>query len=154
MNINLKNTFSAVTLALAASSTFAQTVGSTLGDLKAVTAIFDQTTLDAAARTLLDASLTAAYAGTYAPVALNPDEAVIFQTGTDGFAYIGQEQNALAPSNNYASIDQVAASVKAYAYIVQTGTGNYASVTQATVLPALAYISQTSSGNKAIIDQK
>lgn len=153
MNTNFINTFSAITLSLAASSTFAQSAGNTLGDLKAVTTTFSQTTLDPAARLFLDESLIAAYAGTYTAATTNPDEAVIFQAGKDGFAYIGQDTAGVI-SNNYASIDQLAVSDKAYAYIVQTGTVNFASITQATSTPALAFISQTLSGNKAVIDQK
>jgi hypothetical protein len=153
----MKNLFKsaaiAITLTLAATEAFSVSTGDTLSDLQAVTTTYTQTTLDAAARLLMDENLINAYAGTYTPAAMNPDTAVIFQLGNNDFAYIGQD-TAGAVNGNYASIEQLALGTVNNAYITQSGTTNYASIQQSSVLGAVAYISQVGSASRALINQQ
>jgi hypothetical protein len=153
----MKNLFKsaalAITLTMATTEAFSASAGDTLLDLQAVTTTYTQTTLDIAARLLMDESLITAYAGTYTPAPTNLDTAVIFQLGTSDFAYIGQD-TAGAANGNYASIEQLALGTKNNAYITQSGTTNYASIQQSSVLGAVAYISQVGSASRALINQQ
>lgn len=153
----MKNLFKsaaiAITLTLAATEAFSASAGDTLLDLQAVTTTYTQSTLDVAARLLMDESLINAYANTYVPAPTNPDTAVIFQLGANDFAYIGQD-TASGANGNYASIEQLALGTLNNAYITQSGATNYASIQQSSVLGAVAYISQVSSGSRALINQK
>lgn len=158
----MKNLFKsaaiAITLTLAATAAFSQTVPppnpttSTLSDLLTVSS-GSKADLDTAAITFRDAALLAVMDGSYVSGTSNASTGVIFQDGKNGYAFIGHDV-ASATDNNYASIDQQVGGVDNIAYIVQGGITNYASITQASAFKVVGYISQTGILNKAVIKQQ
>lgn len=154
MNYKFKSLFIASILALATTHSFAQTapaVGTTLGDLQSATT-FDQAGMDTAIRDSVgELSLNYAGALTGGVPTLTKSAAVILQVSDTSFAFIEQVA-ILATDLNYAVIDQTAADNNAY--ILQTGSQNYASIVQGGIAPSVAYISQNGATNRAIINQK
>jgi hypothetical protein len=157
----MKNLFKsaaiAITLTLAATAAFSQTATATastntLSDLQAVSSGL-KTDLDTAALLFRDQSSALVMTNGYTSTATKASEAVIFQDGSNGFAFIGHDV-ASAMDNNYASIDQQFGGINNIAYIVQGGTANYASITQLSGFKVVGYISQTGTGNKAVINQQ
>ena len=159
----MKNLFKsaaiAITLTLAATAAFSQTVTpppnpttSTLSDLLGVSS-GSKGDLDPAALKFRDAALLAVMAGSYVSGTSNASTGVIFQDGEGGYAFIGHDVGS-ATDNNYASIDQQVNGVDNIAYIVQGGTSNYASITQVSAFKVVGYVSQTGTLNKAVIKQQ